>query len=58
VKHKCADMLVRAEQARAATWDAARALEDPPGTERDLAAAIAVAVAVAASSRWCSSRAR
>ena len=46
VKHTCAQMLVRAEQARAATWDAARALDEPAGRERDLAAAIAVAVAV------------
>ncbi|MGW0902170.1 acyl-CoA dehydrogenase [Streptomyces sp. NPDC002853] len=32
VKHLCADMLVRLEQARALTWDAARAAGDPaPG---------------------------
>jgi alkylation response protein AidB-like acyl-CoA dehydrogenase len=48
VKHLCADMLVRAEQARAATWDAARALDEPAAPDRDLAAAIAVAVAVEA----------
>jgi alkylation response protein AidB-like acyl-CoA dehydrogenase len=48
IKHKCADMLVRLEQARATTWDAARALDEPPSTERDLAAAIAIAVAVEA----------
>jgi alkylation response protein AidB-like acyl-CoA dehydrogenase len=46
VKHKCADMLVRLEQARATTWDAARALDEPASEERDLSAAIAVAVAV------------
>ena len=46
VKHKCADMLVRLEQARATTWDAARALDEPASAERDLSAAIAVAVAV------------
>ena len=48
VKHLCADMLVRAEQARAATWDAARALDEPAASDRDLAAAIAVAVSVGA----------
>ncbi|MEV6473088.1 acyl-CoA dehydrogenase [Streptomyces sp. NPDC051657] len=29
VKHLCADMLVRLEQARALTWDAARAADEP-----------------------------
>ncbi|WP_369246238.1 acyl-CoA dehydrogenase [Streptomyces sp. R41] len=29
VKHLCADMLVRLEQARALTWDAARAAQEP-----------------------------
>ncbi|MDX6198134.1 MAG: hypothetical protein QOJ79_1285 [Actinomycetota bacterium] len=48
VKHRCADMLVLAEQARATTWDAARALDEPASPERDLAAAVAVAVAVEA----------
>jgi alkylation response protein AidB-like acyl-CoA dehydrogenase len=48
VKHLCADMLVRAEQARAVTWDAARALDEAPSAERDLATAVAVAVAVEA----------
>ena len=46
VKHACADMLVRAEQARATVWDAARALDEPASAERELSAAIAVAVAV------------
>ncbi|MDT7546185.1 MAG: hypothetical protein QOE99_2295 [Actinomycetota bacterium] len=46
VKHTCADMLVRAEQAAAMAWDGARALDEPPGPDRDLAAAAAVAVAV------------
>jgi alkylation response protein AidB-like acyl-CoA dehydrogenase len=46
VKHTCADMLVRAEQAAAVAWDGARALDEPPGPDRDLAAAAAVAVAV------------
>ncbi len=48
VKHRCADMLVRAEQARATAWDGARALDEPTGPARDLAAAVAVAVAVEA----------
>jgi 3-oxochol-4-en-24-oyl-CoA dehydrogenase len=48
VKHLCADMLVRAEQARATAWDAARAVGDPPGPSRDLAASVALTVAVEA----------
>jgi alkylation response protein AidB-like acyl-CoA dehydrogenase len=48
VKHMCADMLVRAEQARAATWDAARALDEPASAEQELSAAIAVATALEA----------
>lgn len=48
VKHKCADMLVRLEQARATTWDAARGLDEPTSIERDLSAAIAISVAVEA----------
>ncbi len=46
VKHKCAEMLVRLEQARATTWDAARALDEAPSVERDLSSAIAIAVAI------------
>ena len=46
VKHKCAEMLVRLEQARATTWDAARALDEPVSAERDLSSSIAIAVAV------------
>jgi alkylation response protein AidB-like acyl-CoA dehydrogenase len=46
VKHKCADMLVRAEQARATAWDAARALDEPPSAQAELAVAVAAAVAV------------
>jgi alkylation response protein AidB-like acyl-CoA dehydrogenase len=46
VKHKCADMLVRAEQAYAVVWDAARGLDEPPSAERDLAAAIAISLAI------------
>ncbi|MEV6076279.1 acyl-CoA dehydrogenase family protein [Streptomyces sp. NPDC052069] len=45
VKHLCADMLVRLEQARALTWDAARATEESPGV-RGLAAALAAATAL------------
>ncbi|MFH9958868.1 acyl-CoA dehydrogenase [Streptomyces roseolus] len=43
VKHLCADMLVRLEQARALTWDAARAVDDPA---RPLVAALAAATAL------------
>jgi alkylation response protein AidB-like acyl-CoA dehydrogenase len=48
VKHKCADMLVRTEQAKAAVWDAARALDDAPSAEGDLSAAIAASLALEA----------
>ncbi|MEU5953629.1 acyl-CoA dehydrogenase [Streptomyces sp. NPDC047525] len=40
VKHGCADMLVRLEQARALAWDAARAAGEPPEV-RGLVAALA-----------------
>ncbi|MFC9338436.1 acyl-CoA dehydrogenase [Streptomyces sp. NPDC057020] len=43
VKHLCADMLVRLEQARALTWDAARAGDDDA---RPLTAALAAATAL------------
>ncbi|WP_257133381.1 acyl-CoA dehydrogenase family protein, partial [Streptomyces sp. ms184] len=33
VKHLCADMLVRLEQARALTWDAARAVDEAAEAE-------------------------
>lgn len=48
VKHLCADMLVRLEQARALTWDAARAAGDPqqPDEVRALTAALAAATAL------------
>ena len=46
IKHKCADMLVRVEQARATAWDAARGLDEPAGPGPELAAAVAIAVAV------------
>ncbi|MGW4834970.1 acyl-CoA dehydrogenase [Streptomyces globisporus] len=46
VKHLCADMLVRLEQARALTWDAARAVDEGTGAEaRGLVAALAAATA-------------
>jgi len=44
VKHLCADMLVRLEQARAITWDAARAADEEPEV-RALTAALAAATA-------------
>jgi 3-oxochol-4-en-24-oyl-CoA dehydrogenase len=46
VKHLCAEMLVRVEQARAVAWDAARALDDP--AQRPIAAAVAAGVATEA----------
>ncbi|MFF3410718.1 acyl-CoA dehydrogenase [Streptomyces sp. NPDC002742] len=45
VKHLCADMLVRLEQARALTWDAARAGQEPSGV-RELAASLAAGTAL------------
>ncbi|MCX5382745.1 acyl-CoA dehydrogenase [Streptomyces sp. NBC_00083] len=45
VKHLCADMLVRLEQARALVWDAARAMDEPPEV-RGLAASLAAATAL------------
>ncbi|MFF4950140.1 acyl-CoA dehydrogenase [Streptomyces chattanoogensis] len=45
VKHLCADMLVRCEQARALVWDAARALDETPEV-RGLVAALATATAL------------
>ncbi|MGW2563999.1 acyl-CoA dehydrogenase [Streptomyces sp. NPDC001514] len=45
VKHLCADMLVRVEQARALTWDAARAADDAPRV-RSLTAALAASAAL------------
>ncbi|WRZ93216.1 acyl-CoA dehydrogenase family protein [Streptomyces sp. NBC_01007] len=45
VKHLCADMLVRLEQARALTWDAARAGQEPSGV-RELAACLAAGAAL------------
>ncbi|MFF2437712.1 acyl-CoA dehydrogenase [Streptomyces sp. NPDC058107] len=45
IKHLCADMLVRVEQARALVWDAARAADEAPGT-RALVAALAAGTAL------------
>lgn len=45
VKHLCADMLVRVEQARALAWDAARAATETPET-RSMAAALAASTAL------------
>ncbi|MGW6026287.1 acyl-CoA dehydrogenase [Streptomyces sp. NPDC055099] len=51
VKHLCADMLVRLEQARALTWDAARAADAPPSRDpapdvRSLVCALAAGAAL------------
>jgi alkylation response protein AidB-like acyl-CoA dehydrogenase len=46
VKHRCADMLLALEQARAAAWDAARPTDTP--MERSLSASVAGALAPAA----------
>ncbi|MEV0317842.1 acyl-CoA dehydrogenase [Streptomyces sp. NPDC050658] len=45
VKHLCADMLLRVEQARALVWDAARAAAEPPQV-RGLVAALAAGTAL------------
>ncbi|MEU6821397.1 acyl-CoA dehydrogenase family protein [Streptomyces atriruber] len=48
VKHLCADMLVRVEQASALAWDAARAADDPdvPDDVRGLVTALAAGTAL------------
>ncbi|NGO81783.1 acyl-CoA dehydrogenase, partial [Streptomyces sp. YC504] len=46
IKHLCADMLVRVEQARALVWDAARAAGEEAADVRELAGALAVSVAL------------
>ncbi|MFI1100122.1 acyl-CoA dehydrogenase [Streptomyces melanogenes] len=46
VKHLCADMLVRVEQARALVWDAARAADSEGAEVRGLAASLAAATAL------------
>jgi 3-oxochol-4-en-24-oyl-CoA dehydrogenase len=62
VKHRCARMLTAAEQATAAVWDAARAVQtwgDDPASapaapsEREFAAGVAAVVALDAA-LWCS----
>ncbi len=45
IKHLCADMLVRLEQARALAWDAAQAM-DEPAEVRSLVAALAAGTAL------------
>jgi alkylation response protein AidB-like acyl-CoA dehydrogenase len=47
IKHRCADMLVRVEQARATAWDAARGLDEATAS-RELAVAAALAVGIGA----------
>ena len=49
VKHRCADMLVETERARAVAWDAARAIDQ--GEDVELATAVAGAVAFTAATR-------
>jgi alkylation response protein AidB-like acyl-CoA dehydrogenase len=44
VKHKCADMLGRVELARAAAWDAARAVDDGDAVTLATSAALALAL--------------
>ena len=46
VKHLCADMLVRLEQARALAWDAARAADEPSRDVRALVCALAAGAAL------------
>ncbi|WP_037623501.1 acyl-CoA dehydrogenase [Streptomyces aureus] len=47
VKHLCADMLLRLEQARALTWDAARAAQESPEV-RELVSSLAAGTALEA----------
>ena len=49
VKHRCAEMLARTELARAAVWDAARAVGDSSGPDRSTDNGRSLAVAGAAS---------
>jgi alkylation response protein AidB-like acyl-CoA dehydrogenase len=51
VKHRCADMLVALEQARAVAWDAALALDDPDAEGRHLSVMTAGALALDAFAR-------
>jgi 3-oxochol-4-en-24-oyl-CoA dehydrogenase len=50
VKHKCAEMIADTERATAATWDAARALDDA-SEHLEFAAAVAATLAPAAAQR-------
>ncbi|WUI00736.1 acyl-CoA dehydrogenase [Spirillospora sp. NBC_00431] len=45
VKHKCARMLIAVERARAAVWDAARALDEPEEQQRAYAVGVAATLA-------------
>ncbi|MER6132078.1 acyl-CoA dehydrogenase [Streptomyces sp. NPDC001815] len=45
IKHLCADMLVRVEQARALAWDAARSVREPPPV-RELVSSLAAGLAL------------
>ena len=49
VKHRCANMLVRLEAARAAVWDAAGALDTDTNTGAETEASASIAVAAAGS---------
>lgn len=49
IKHKCALMLVEAERASAAVWDAARAMDGDNESEAEFAVAIAATLAPSAS---------
>src|SRR6478752_6893681 len=55
VKHKCAEMIAVTERATAATWDAARAIDEAragdPDTHVEFAAAVAATLAPAAAQR-------
>jgi len=53
VKHRCARMLVAAEQAAAAVWDAARALDDGVGSDGSDFASAAAAVLAADAAVSC-----
>jgi alkylation response protein AidB-like acyl-CoA dehydrogenase len=46
VKHMCAEMLLRSQQAAVAAADAAAAADDPDGTQLSIAAAVAAAVGI------------
>lgn len=48
VKHMCAEMLLRSQQAAVAAADAAAAADDPDGSQLSIAAAVAAAVGIEA----------